>query len=117
MKKLTKVLALAIVVAMACLALASCGGLSGKYKADALGLAGATYEFKGNKVTITVEAIGGILETSFEGKYKLVKDGDAQKIEFTFEDSEAEKYSGSFSFEKGEDFIKIGGIKYKAVKD
>ena len=114
MKKLTKVLALAIVVAMACLALASCGGLSGKYELDAF-VASATYEFKGNKVTLTAE-VGGF-EKSFEGKYKLVKDGDAQKIEFTFEDKDAEKYTGSFSFEKGDGYIKIGGVKYKAVKD
>ena len=40
MKKLTKVLALTVVAAMLCLVLASCGGLSGKYKADAL-VAGA----------------------------------------------------------------------------
>jgi len=114
MKKLTKVLALAIVVAMACLALASCGGLSGKYKLDAL-VGGATYEFKGNKVTITAEVLG--FEKSFEGKYKLVKDGDAQKIEFTFENSDAKEYACTFSFEKGEDYIKIGGVRYKAVKD
>jgi uncharacterized lipoprotein YehR (DUF1307 family) len=113
MKKLTKVLALTVVAAMLCLVLASCGGLSGKYKADAL-VAGATYEFKGNKVTVTAEVFG--FEKSFEGKYKLVKDGDVQKIEFTFEDSDAEKYSGTFSFEKGEDYIKIGGVKYNAVK-
>ena len=114
MKKLTKVLALAVVASMLCLVLASCGGLSGKYEADALGLAGATYEFKGNKVTITVDVVG--FEKSFEGKYKLVKEDDKQKIEFTFEDAEAEKYTGSFSFEKGEDYIKIGGVKYKKAK-
>ena len=114
MKKLTKVIALAVVVAMACLALASCGGLSGKYELDAL-VGSKTYEFKGNKVTITAEVVG--FEKTFEGKYKIVKDGDEQKIEFTFEDKDAEEYKGSFSFEKGEDYIKIGGVTYKAVKD
>ena len=114
MKKLTKVLALAVVVAMACALLASCGGLSGKYELDAI-VGGATYEFKGSKVTITAEVVG--FKKSFEGKYKIVKDGDAQKIEFTFEDKDAEEYTGSFSFEKGEDYIKINGVKYKAVKD
>ena len=114
MKKIISIVLAAALMLCTLFALASCGGLSGKYELDAF-VASATYEFKGNKVTLTAE-VGGF-EKSFEGKYKLVKDGDAQKIEFTFDDKDAEKYTGSFSFEKGDGYIKIGGVKYKAVKD
>lgn len=114
MKKLTKVLALAIVVAMACLALASCGGLSGKYEGGGFAGAGETeLTFKGNKVTI--EKLG--LEA--EATYKI----DDDKIEFTFEDKEEDDaaswddllrlWEGEHSFEKGDDYIEIDGVKYE----
>jgi uncharacterized lipoprotein YehR (DUF1307 family) len=111
MKKFTKVLALVVVASMLCLILASCGALSGKYR-DALGL--TTYEFKGNKVTLTISLLGA--KESFEGTYKINKDGDEQEIEFTFGDKDAKDYSGTFEFEKTDDGIKIGLFEYEKVK-
>ena len=71
MKKLAKVLALVVVAAMLCLALASCG-LSGTYKNNGLfGLGATELTFKGSKVTVEMG------EIEAEGTYKI--DGD--KIE------------------------------------
>jgi hypothetical protein len=114
MRKLTKIVALVLVVALACVALASCGKkLSGTYKAEVVGT-GATYTFKGSKVTITAKLFGA--ETTFEGKYEIYEEDGAEKIKFTFEDEDAEQYSGSFSFSEGDGYIKIGVIKYTKSK-
>ena len=112
MKKLTKVLALAIVVAMACLALASCGGLSGTYENNGFFGAGATeLTFKGNKITVEM---GGV---EAEGTYKI--DGDKITIEIEDENEDEATWgdlfqilNGEHDFEKGDDYIKIGGTKY-----
>ena len=119
MKKLVKVLALAIVVAMACLALASCGGLSGKYEATAWGT-GTELEFKGSKVYMTFKFIG-MSSDPVEGKYKI--SGDKITFDFTNDDYSdnvndmLENFDGELSFEKGDGYVKIAGVTYKAVKD
>ena len=112
MKKTIRVLALVMALTMVLFVFASCGKkLSGKYSAELLGT-GATYEFKGSKVTITVKALGATAAT-LEGTYKIADD----QITFTFEsdDKDAEKYSGTFDFEEKEDSIKIGLVEYKKV--
>ena len=111
MKKLTKVLALAVVVAMACALLASCG-LSGKYEGSL-----HTLEFKGSNVTIK----GNVLKITAEGTYKI--DGD--KITITLDNVGDDAFSasdalaifnGEHDFEKGDDYIKIGKTKYTKAK-
>ncbi len=112
MKKSIRVLALVMALTMVLFVFASCGKkLSGKYSAEVLG-SGATYEFKGSKVTITVKLLGSSVFDA-EGTYKI--DGD--EITFTFEsdDEEADEYNGTFDFEEKEDSIKIGAIEYKKV--
>ena len=107
-----KIIALVLVAVMLTMTLASCGTkLSGTYSAEAIGT-GVTYEFKGSKVTITVKALGMELGSA-EGKYSIEKD----KITFTFEseDDDVKKYDGTFDFEKGDDYIKIGTLTCKAV--
>lgn len=104
-KNIIRVSALALVIIMLTAVLASCGGPSGTYEAEILGQ-GLSYTFKGSKVTIKVKLLGTV--NSFAGKYKV--DGD--EITFTFEDDDAEKYSGTMTFEQGDDYIKIGGVKY-----
>ena len=112
MKKLVKVLALAIVVAMACLALASCGGLSGTYENKGLfGLGATELTFKCNKVTVEM---GGV---EAEGTYKI--DGDKITIEIEDENEDAASWSdllrifnGEHDFEKGDGYIEIGDTKY-----
>ena len=112
MKKSIRVLALVMALTMVLFVFASCGKkLSGEYSAEVLG-SGATYEFKGSKVTITVKALGTSL-FSAEGTYKI----DDDKITFTFEsdDDKADEYNGTFDFEEKEDSIKIGIVEYKKV--
>ena len=45
-----------------------------------------------------------------EGKYSIKDD----QITITFEgdDKDAKAFNGTFDFEKGDDYIKIGGVKY-----
>lgn len=121
MKKFAKVLSLVLVVAMVCVLFAACGNkLSGTYKGkvDAFGLAGAevVYDFSGSKVTVTATAsiLGFEKTVESDGTYEIAEneDGDLE-ITFTFEDDDAEKYSGTFSFSEGEDYIKIAGAKYE----
>ena len=105
MKKSVRVLALVMVALMLCLTLASCGKkLSGTYSMEALGT-GAELEFKGSKVTITLKVLGQAGDP-VEGKYSI--DGDKITFEFDSEDKDVEKYDGTFDFEEGEDYIKIG---------
>ena len=122
MKKLTKVIALVVVAAMLCLALASCGKtLSGTYTAggDIGGLAGAktSYTFSGSKVTVSVTTtlLGSQNTTEYEGKYEIeeAKDG-SMTIKFTFEDSDAKEYTGEYKFAEDKDAktITIGVITY-----
>ena len=115
MKRLTKALALAMVLAMTCLLLASCG-LSGTYENNGLFGIGATeLTFKGSKITVEM---GGV---EAEGTYKI-KD-DKITIEFADENEDDATFSdlfqllnGEHSFEKGDDYIKIGGTKYTKEK-
>ncbi len=108
MKKSIKVLALVMTAVILCLTLASCGKtLSGTYSMEAFGT-GTEFEFKGNKVTITAKVAGAQVGDPVEGKYSIKDD----KITFEFEsdDKEAEEYNGTFDFEEGDDYIKIGAF-------
>ena len=110
MKTTVKLMALALVLVMTLAILASCGKtLSGTYEAAMIGT-GAELAFKGSKVTITVKAFGAELGSA-EGKYSI--DGD--KITFTFEteDDDVKAYNGTFDFEEGENYIKVGLTKYE----
>ena len=105
MKKTLRVIAVVMVAIMLCLSLASCGKkLSGTYSAEVFG-SGVEYEFSGSKVTITVKVLGAEVGSA-EGKYSI-KD-DKITFEFESEDEDVDKYSGTFDFEEGEDYIKIG---------
>ena len=115
MKRLTKVLALAMVLAMTCLLLASCG-ISGTYKNNGLfGLGATELTFKGSKITVEM---GGV---EAEGTYKIK--GDKITIEFADENEDEATFAdlfrllnGEHDFEKGDDYIKIGGTKYNKEK-
>ena len=109
MKKTIRVLALVMALSMVLVVFAACGKtISGTYAAEVLGT-GATYEFKGSKVTVTYKALG-VVGFEAEGTYKIKDD----KITFTFEsdDEDAKDYNGTFDFEEGDDYIKIGIVKY-----
>lgn len=120
MKRILSIVLAAAVLATLCLSLASCGKLSGKYTADVFGT-GTTMTFDGKKVKIgfTVTLLGEV--ASVDATYKIK--GDTITFEFADEDevsnSSAKKVIQSLeepvSFEKGEDYIKINGVKYTKV--
>lgn len=106
MKKSVKFLALVVTLVMLCTLLASCGKtLSGKYSMEEFGT-GTTYEFSGKNVSITIKVLGAQVGDAIEGTYSI----DDDQITFTFEGEDSEEYSGTFDFEEGEDYIKIGEI-------
>ena len=117
MKRIISLLLVCVLLVGSVFALASCSKmLSGKYELDAA-VASKTYEFSGNKVTITYEVLG--FEKSLEGTYKIAADEEGKEtITFTFaaDAEDADDYAGEFSFAEGkegdESYIKIGGVKY-----
>ena len=105
MKKSVKVLALAMVAIMLCLSLVSCGKtLSGEYEATLFG-SGVVLEFEGKKVTYTAKVLG-MEAAAVEGEYSI--EDDQITLTFGEEDDDAKKLNGTFDFEEGEDYIKIG---------
>ncbi len=110
MKKSVRIIALVMALLMVTLALTACGTmLSGTYSAE-IADTGKTYEFKGNKVTVTYKLLGAEVYT-YDGTYKIKDD----KITITIEsdDKDAKDISGTFDFEKTDDGIKIGVAEYK----
>lgn len=103
MKKILSLILVATLLCACVFTLASCGNKpSGTYK-DEAGF--VTLEFKGNKVTVSA------LGESKSGTFKIVKDGEDLEIEITMEVGD-EKETESSSYEKGDDYIKIAGVKY-----
>ena len=116
MKKfLSLVLAFAVITAM-CLTLASCGKkISGTYVNEGP-LSTITYEFKGNKVTVTDTVTLGTsnFDISYSGKYEIAKDKDSGdlKITFTFEEEDAVNYNKTCTFEETDNGIKLNGLLF-----
>ena len=120
MKKTIRVMALVLALTAVLFVFASCGKtLSGTYSAEidiAVLKYTATYEFKGSKVTatkVTNPLIGDSKTTTLEGTYEIIENDDgSMDIKLSFETSDNEIKSGTFDFEEGEDYIKIGLVKY-----
>ncbi len=123
MKKTVKILSVVFVVIFALALLTACSTpLSGEYVLDASAFgtgAEKTYDFSINgKVTITntVKLLGQTESYTYDGKYSIDKDDDGkQTITFTFENEDAKSFSGTFSFSQNKDdkTISIGGVTYK----
>jgi uncharacterized lipoprotein YehR (DUF1307 family) len=113
-KVLSLILALAVLATM-CLTFASCGKkLSGTYSNKGP-LSDITYEFKGNKVTVTDTVTIGesTFDFSYSGKYKITKEESGTlKIAFTFEDSDAERFNKTCILEEIDGGIKLNGLTY-----
>ena len=118
MKKSIRILAVAMVAVLLCLCMASCGKkLSGEYEATIAGT-GQKMEFSGKNVTVTYVLLGQELG-SIEGTYSIEDD----EITFDFvdeeevEDEDLKEFladlDGTLSFEEGDDYIKIAGVKYE----
>ena len=107
MKKTTKILALVLVVAMLGCMLVACGKtLKGTYSMEAFGT-GAAMTFSGSKVTISVKLLGTEL-SAVDGTYKI--EDNKITLSFDSEEDDVKKYNGTFDFEEGEDYIKIGAF-------
>ena len=124
MKKSIRILAVALIAVMLCVCLASCGNtLKGEYesKLGALGLIRNTMEFEGENVTVKYW-VSDIAVTTVEGTYTIKDD----KITFDFVDESGVEHkdakdflatlTGELTFEKGDDYVKIGGVEYTKVK-
>jgi hypothetical protein len=120
-KNIAKFIALIMAVAMLACMLASCGQkvASGSYKAEVEFLgqsAGVTYTFKGNKLVAesAVSILGIDKSTTAEGTYELIKydDGDLE-IKIDFEKETDLFKDGTYAYEEGDGYIKIGVIKYE----
>ena len=111
---LSLALAFAVLTAL-CLTLASCNKkLSGTYLNQGI-LSDITYEFKGNKVTVTDTVTIGesTFDFSYSGKYKIAKDDKGNlNITFTFEDSDADRFNKTCTIEEVENGIKLNGLVY-----
>lgn len=118
MKKSIRILAVAMVALLLCLCLASCGKkLSGEYEKTVAGT-GSKLEFSGKNVTVTYLFLGEELG-SVDGTYSI----EDEEITFDFVDEEdvenedlkafLSDLDGTLSFEEGDDYIKIAGVKYE----
>ncbi len=128
MKKTIRLVAVLMIVAMLAVSLTSCSKmLSGKYVSESgIGdLVGArtVYEFKGNKVTMTITTSNIITGESTESKtgtYEIMEDNDdPDKLVIAFEFEGEDRYTRSFSEGEnvdGEKIITIGGVDYKKSK-
>ena len=121
MKKLIRILAVLLIIAMLTITLVSCSKtVMGKYSNNIGGIE-TTYEFGlFGKVTKTT-FIPGILsdgETVVkEGKYKIEKlDDNSFEITLTFDGEGSETSSFSRGEENGEKYIKIGLLEYTKTK-
>lgn len=116
MKKTVRILALVLMLAMLCMTFASCSMISGTYAAGTDNTY-VSYAFKGNKVTVRSVALG-IEVTNATYKYSIKDNSITFTVESTEKDDkgEAKKYEGTFDFEKGDGYVKIGAVKYTERK-
>ena len=120
---LIKLLAVAVVAVMLVATLVSCGkSLSGAYSSE-VSLLGqswdVTYTFKGSKVVAESKTtiLGKVNTTECIGTYEITENADGSlEISLDFEDGSDLFKDGTFTLEQGEDYIKIGGIKYSKVE-
>ena len=123
-KTLVRVLTLTLVAVMLVTMLASCGKkLSGSYEAEFDILVAkytATYTFSGSKVDITKKTttlLGTSNTVELTGEYEITETDDGKmEITITLESEDDDIKSGTFAFEEGEDYIKIGIVQYNKVE-
>ena len=114
-----KLLCVVLVVVMMLSMVACAKKLKGTYEAEIdikVMKYTATYEFSGSKVTAvkkTTTILGTVDTLTLEGTYEIAENSDGTKeITLNFTTSDEEIKSGTYTFEEGEDYIKIAGVQY-----
>ena len=124
MKRSVRILAVALALLMVTFVFASCGKtIKGTYEAEIdgglLGKYTATYEFSGNKVTVTRKTTNLLqqVETkTYNGTYEITENDDGtMEITFSFGEETDVLKNGTVTFEQGDGFIKLAGVKYEKV--
>lgn len=123
-KTFMRAITLALVAVLLLCTLTACGKKvpAGSYEAkiEVFGQSwNVTYTFKGSKVTATnkITILGNVNTVTAEGKYEITETSDG-KMEITLdfgEESESFK-DGTYTYEEGEGYIKIGEFKYNKVQ-
>lgn len=94
-KTLIKVLTFSLVVIMACMLLASCGGPSGKYAGKVY-----TLEFKGSNVSVSWK--GFVDSYTMTGTFEMGEDDNGNKtISFTWPEGESYLEDAAYTVPKG----------------
>ena len=118
-KTIMKLAAVMLALVMMSCMLASCAKkLSGSYQSDASFLGqglNVIYTFKGSKLEATnkITLFGTVTSDAVTGTYEIVENADgSMEITLDFEEETATFRDGTYTFDQGEDYIKIAGIKY-----
>ena len=113
MKKLIYAVSVICLAAILVMALASCAKtLSDTYSSTVAGN-GTQLEFNGQNVTVKYMLLYKEI-ASTKGTYSI--EDDKITITLSSDNEDINKINGTFDFEQGEDYIKIGGITYTKVK-
>lgn len=123
MKKSVRIMAVALALLMVTFVFASCGKtISGTYEAEidvVVMKYTASYDFSGSKVNITKKTttiLGTVDTTEFAGTYEIAENDDGtMEITISLETEDDQIKSGTYAFEEGEDYIKIGIVQYNKV--
>ena len=109
-------------VMMSCMFVSCAKKISGTYEAD-ITLLGqgmtVTYTFSGSKFEATneISILGQGKTNSVSGTYEIIEyDDGSMEIKLDFEEETTEFQNGTYSFEDGESYIKIGGVKYTKIE-
>ena len=124
MKKVLSFFLASVIVVGMMLSLVSCGNnLSGEYKGEVNVLVASyevIYKFSGKKVEVSRQVksvLGNAEPVVINGTYEINEDEEGKlTISFEYEGEEDEVVKGgTYNFEKGEDYIRIGIAKYTKV--
>ncbi len=122
-KRIIKLAAVMLAVLMMTCMFASCAKkLSGSYQSDASFLGqgmNVTYTFSGSKFEATnkITFLGQVTSDEVSGTYEILEyDDGSMEIKLDFEEETSTFHDGTYTFEQGEDYIKIAGIKYNKLE-
>lgn len=115
MKRSVKATLACLLIAVLCFAFTACSMLSGTYRTTGIAETYISCTFKWNTVTINTYVLGNLVGT-FEGNYEIKDDNITITFSEDPDNAEAEQLSGTQSFEKGDDYIKIGVLTLNKSK-